>query len=780
MKRIVSIFLVLSLILSSLSVFAASGMTRGEVADMLLTAADDYNRQVKKTDILKGYPDGSLHEERGVTRAEALVMLRRAFGPLPDLEGHNAAVAICADDFTDVPAWAKTELSDVFRAGIAAGTSKGVFSPDADVTESQMELFCERVYSVFGTNERDDFYAAVNRNTLNSARLGAGRVITGTLYELGDEANSNVSAIIDDIISKKNPSDKAEKKILDFYKSVVDKSGRRETKLAPIQRYLDAIDGAEDISELLSVQNDTARDICCAPLLAFLLSVDIKDSTKYILTFDFASPTLSKQFYENPSDTQKNAYINYLTGIFELSGEDSFTAKIHAEGVFRLEQSLSGQMLDEEEYANSDKTYNIYKFSSLEKIFPNADLKDLASACSLKPEDEVLVQDTGLMRAVSELLRDELRIETLRSYTKLNLLLSVGALLDDDFYKLSEKFNSEFLGVEGAISEKDRAALVVQNVMPDYLGKIYSEKYFDEQSKKDVENMISDIIAVYKKRIDSLDWMSDTTKARAKKKLETMKLKIGYPDGFGTYLDKVNIKSPEDGGSYFKNMIAISLEYKKTVASLQGSTVDNDAWAMYPYTANACYSATSNDITFPAAILQPPVYDKNAPYEQNLGGIGYIIAHEITHAFDNNGAKFDENGNAADWWTPEDYSSFKLLCDKVVTLFNGEEGVPGVPMNGKLTLSENVADLGAAACITEVAKGLDNPDFKLLYRSMAKSWANTQTREFAEYNATVDVHSDGKVRVNRVLQNIDEFYTAFGIKEGDGMYLAPEKRVRIW
>mgnify|MGYP000092702703 FL=1 len=216
------------------------------------------------------------------------------------------------------------------------------------------------------------------------------------------------------------------------------------------------------------------------------------------------------------------------------------------------------------------------------------------------------------------------------------------------------------------------------------------------------------------------------------------------------------------------------------LTELQGTSPDKTKWGMYPYTVNACYSATSNDITFPAAILQPPMYDVNASYEENLGAIGYIIAHEITHAFDNNGAKFDENGNAADWWTEHDYAEFEKRCQKMVDFYDKQEGIPGVPMNGQLTLSENVSDQGAVQCITEVVSKLDNPDYAKLYHYMANAWASTKTREFAKYMAGADVHSEDKLRVNRVVVNCDEFYKAFGITEKDGMWVAPSDRVKIW
>ena len=213
----------------------------------------------------------------------------------------------------------------------------------------------------------------------------------------------------------------------------------------------------------------------------------------------------------------------------------------------------------------------------------------------------------------------------------------------------------------------------------------------------------------------------------------------------------------------------------------QDQSVDKSAWLTPAYTVNAFYLATNNDITFPAAILQAPMYDVNASREENLGAIGYVIAHEITHAFDNNGAKFDEKGNAADWWTEEDYAAFQEKCQAVVEWYDGQESAPGITCSGELTLSENVADLGAAACVVEAAKRmLEEPDYKALFRSMANAWASTSYRSIQEYLAVDDLHAPDKLRVNRVLQTIPEFYETFDIKEGDGMWVDPADRVSIW
>ncbi len=286
--------------------------------------------------------------------------------------------------------------------------------------------------------------------------------------------------------------------------------------------------------------------------------------------------------------------------------------------------------------------------------------------------------------------------------------------------------------------------------------------------------MVHEFLEIYEQRIRGLDWMSEATKEKAVEKLHSMSIKVGYPDDddWDDSMDAVDIKSVAEGGSYFANMVEIARVTREYLIDMQGKPVDKSIWAMNVYTVNACYIAQFNEIVFPAGILRAPMYDVNNTREQNLGGIGYIIAHEITHAFDNNGAKFGKDGNAEDWWTAEDYAAFQKLCSRVVAHYDGAEGSNGVACKGELTLSENIADLGAAACVTEAAKRMENPDFKQLFETMARSWESTATRSTRQYVAQVDVHAPDKLRVNRVLVNLPEFYEAFDIGPGDGMYVA--------
>ena len=544
-KRIISLILCGCMFASMPAVWAADeDATRGEVAEMLLQAADDYNPGVEKTDIIKGYEDGELHEDRYVTRAEALVMLKRAFGDLPEPTGHNARVAIPAESFTDVPEWAKTELDDVFDAGIVAGTSEGIFSPDENVTTEQMELFIERVYSLFGTNLKDDFYAAVNKDTLNSLVIQPGRVISGTLYDLQDKSAAAVDEIIQELVNGEYEKGTKEQKIADFYKNVADMDSRNEIGAAPLMPYMELIDTAETIDDLIEIQSRLVDELYIYQYMGFGLTIDMKDSTKYTLVFSPIAINLPKDTYQNGTEQQIESYLNYMKTLFVLGGETEEDADRMANACFEMEKDLSSSMMNTEDSGNVDKIYNVFTMQEIRDMFPNVDMDAVFADSGLQPSDEIIVADLGFTKAFSDYFTYE-HVDTLKAWAKLTVLLSWGGAFNQEFIDASNTFNQEFMGVSGSYTPEERAALTVQNTMPDYIGELYAERYFSEQAKQDVEQMVRDIIEVYRTRIQNLDWMSDTTKERAINKLDTMGVKIGYPDEFESAIDNAEILSAE-------------------------------------------------------------------------------------------------------------------------------------------------------------------------------------------------------------------------------------------
>lgn len=779
-KRMLAGMLAAGLMLGSVPGAGAVGATRGEVAQMVLQAADDYNPGVSLKDILQGDEKGDLREGEPATRAEALVMLQRAFGDLPAPVGDNARNAIPAGDFTDIPFWAKDALADVFEAGIVAGTSETTFDAGSPVTAEQMQRFIGRVYALEGSNPKDDFYAAVNKEALDSSVIPEGQMNSGTLYDMMND-DSRVSGIIEEAAKEKHQKGSPEQKIGDFYNNILDWDARNAAGITPVKPYLEAIDGAQTLDEVLAVADRMKRELYQAGLRTFGLTIDAKDSNRYIVTFSSIAPSLSKDIYEKDGGKEKDAFLKYLKALLVLGGYAEEDAERQAKLYWEADRVLAAAKLEQQDYGNVEKIYNIFTFSELKEMFPKAGLDSAYAISGLAESSQILVSDVGLLKAAAPYFSEE-HVDYLKTRLRIELLAGFGGTLNREFQDAAETYQQELLGTSGSITDEYRASQIVQQQFGAEIGRVYAEKYFSPEAKADVEEMVHEFLEIYEQRIRGLGWMSEATKEKAVEKLHSMSIKVGYPDDddWDDSMDAVDIKSVAEGGSYFANMVEIARVTREYLIDMQGKPVDKSIWAMNVYTVNACYIAQFNEIVFPAGILRAPMYDVNNTREQNLGGIGYIIAHEITHAFDNNGAKFGKDGNAEDWWTAEDYAAFQKLCSRVVAHYDGAEGSNGVACKGELTLSENIADLGAAACVTEAAKRMENPDFKQLFETMARSWESTATRSTRQYVAQVDVHAPDKLRVNRVLVNLPEFYEAFDIGPGDGMYVAPEDRVLIW
>ena len=778
-KRLIAIFVAICVFSTAPAAFSKEGyMSRGEVADYLLRATDDYNEGLLRSDIIKGYDDGNLHEERLVTRAEALVMLHRAFGSFPECIGHNARVSLKSEDFKDIPVWAQKELKDVFDSGIAGGIGNGIFSPDTYVTKGQMELFTERVYALFATNLKDDFYATINKDMLEKLELSGENVIAGPVYDIQKTVSVRIDSIITEALKSNSAKDTPKRKIADFYRSITDIQKRDKDKIKPIETYLAQIESISTISELVSVENIFREELCVGAFVNFDLAVDMKDSSSYLLSFNTMRPLMNKEVYTQSGEL-KESYKEYILTLLILSGESKEDARKKTQEFFELEKKLAESMLDKAQEKNTDITYNVLTYNKLSSMFVDFDMERVLKSSHLQKADKVLVEDENLLRCFLELFNRS-NLSALKTALKIAVLNTWGETLSNDFSQARYLLDEKLTGKSKMYTPEQQAILVLQEEMPDYLGTMYAEKYFDKNTIKYVEDMAKDIIEVFKSRIEKLSWMNSHAREKAIKKLDAMKIKVGCADGGTSYLDNVEILSPEKGGTFFSNFLNIKKEKRKSIALLQNTQPSRNLWDIYPYTVNACYNPLNNDITIPAAMLEKPLYDKNNSYEENLGGIGWVIAHEICHAFDSTGAHFDEYGNMGNWWSEDDYAAFQMLCNNLCDFYDGKEAIAGVPTDGWLTLAENAADLGGAVCITQLAKEKGDVDFRLLYISMAKVLACTKTREFALYQSKTDTHADEKLRINRVLMNIDEFYDAFKINEGDAMYVAPHSRINLW
>jgi putative endopeptidase len=778
--RIIALLVIVALIFSVSPAWAVKTpvyLSRGEVAGVVLNAADDYNPGISKNEIMLGFEDGTLREKEPASMVQALVMLSRAFGELPSPRGDNLRRGVFDQHFNDVPPWAAEEVDKLKKAGILSSPVEGKLGASENISASQLNKIIKRIWALEGNNLKDDFYAAVNKEWLDSSQIPAGEARNTTFTELRDENDKRISDILNTLSQKDWPQGSKEQKLVDFYQSALDLDSRNEQGIEPVRKYLQAYEEADSLKQLIQTDININRETGNGQLLFYYLYQDPQDSSSYIMYHQALVPTWEKDFYSSPD--KRDACMRYISRLLTLSGEDEATVQSVSKKIFAMEKELSENSLDPEEYYDIDKTYNVYTLEQLESLYPNFDLKKTITDTGYQLPNRVWVDDEGLLLKSAQYFNEE-NLELLKDYAKFKFIDACGFTLSRGFIEAEQEFDALVFGVEGVKSDQQLAVIAVKDYLPAYLGEIYVEKYFSEQAKQDVEEMIANFVEVYKQKIINLEWMSTETKERALKKLDYMNVKIGYPDKWPATLDNTDIKSYADGGSYFDNVCRINLADINENKAKQGQPVDKSTWEMPVYVVNAYYDPQNNEIVFPAGILQEPFYSINASPAENYGGIGTVIAHEITHAFDTVGGKFDEMGNAKNWWTEDDYRNFMERAKRVQEFYDGLEIVAGIESDGELTLFENIADLGAMSCCLEVLSQYENPDYQAFFKSNAVIWRQTLTRELADYFSKNDVHSNAKIRVNRTVVNFDEFYEAFGISEKDGMYVPPEERVGVW
>ena len=448
-KRMLAGMLAAGLMLGSVPSAGAVGATRGEVAQMVLQAADDYNPGVSLKDILQGDEKGDLREGEPATRAEALVMLQRAFGDLPAPVGDNARNAIPAGDFTDIPFWAKDALADVFEAGIVAGTSETTFDAGSPVTAEQMQRFIGRVYALEGSNPKDDFYAAVNKEALDSSVIPEGQMNSGTLYDMMND-DSRVSGIIEEAAKEKHQKGSPEQKIGDFYNNILDWDARNAAGITPVKPYLEAIDGAQTLDEVLAVADRMKRELYQAGLRTFGLTIDAKDSNRYIVTFSSIAPSLSKDIYEKDGGKEKDAFLKYLKALLVLGGYAEEDAERQAKLYWEADRVLAAAKLEQQDYGNVEKIYNIFTFSEFKEMFPKAGLDSAYAISGLAESSQILVSDVGLLKAAAPYFSEE-HVDYLKTRLRIELLAGFGGTLNREFQDAAETYQQELLGTSGSI-----------------------------------------------------------------------------------------------------------------------------------------------------------------------------------------------------------------------------------------------------------------------------------------------------------------------------------------
>ena len=782
-KKFLSLLMAIIMALSvSIAVYAdekSPPATRGDIVKTLLIAADAYQSGLNKEAIIQGSKNKDLRENEPAKKVEALVMLSRAFGELPEPVGNDLRSGTFGVEYTDIPTWAKKDIDNLTKAGVLTGNPDGTLGANDPISIDEFQHMIARIWTLKGSNLHDDFYEAINKEWLNKSTIPVGEIMGGGFPELQKQNTDKIEKIITELSGKQFAEGTKEQKIADFYSTALDTNNRNKQGIEPIQKYVKAIDDAKTLGDLVQADLTLEKELGLSSLFSFAIMNDAKNSSKNALYYTGLATGLDKNSFVTEDSKAKKAYIQYMTKLLVVSGEKESTAKALAEKIYEMEKVLASVSLDPHEQGDVNKYYNPYSIQEFDDMFKTVDMKQVLKSMKVDSADKVIVFDVKLAQKGAELLTDT-NLNVLKAYSKVQLLMATGGLLSDEFGDAANEFAATLYGVTGEKTDQEIAVAKTTSTMSGYLEQMFAEQHFSPEAKEDVEQMVDKLIATYEERIKSLDWMSETTKAKAIKKLDTMIVKIGYPDKWDTTLDKVAIKTYDEGGSLFSNTFTVTKAYIDNTKAKLDKPVDRTQWVTSVYTVNAFYNALNNEITFPAGILQAPFYDINAKPEENYGAIGMIIGHEISHAFDNNGSSYDENGNANNWWTEEDFKKFEEKNQKLIEFYNAIEIIPGVLNDGQLTLSENGADLGGMAASLQVVSQMSNPDYKAYFESNAEMWKSTTTKEFAAMLSKNDVHSANKVRVNRTIVNFQEFYDTYGIKPGDGMYIAPEDRVSIW
>lgn len=628
----------------------------------------------------------------------------------------------------------------------------------------------------------DDYYDHVDRQILDQVEIPKDSSGWSYFYQLEKDSYEVLEGVLEEAVKNRKQAKPGslEQKIADLYLTALDMKGREKAGFGQLKPYLDELNNASDIDGYLKAVGNIYGDLGVKSILTVQWMEDMKDSSRYALYVDGADLGPGKETLEDRTQAKlMDQYQDYIRSTLEYTGMSREEAEKAAADIMALQKDLAASALPLSQQNDPDIIYNPYSMKDIKGLLPEGAADSYLSSAGLTDVDTLVVTQKAQMVKIGKYLTND-HLPVLKNYSIFCLVDNFAPYLTPEIRDNYQDWNNTQNGIKERKTDQKLASERTQNMLGFEFGRLYVEKRFSKEDKTAIEEMVRHILENYKKQIMGLDWMGEETKSAAIKKLDNMTLKIGYPDKWPNDYAKATITPVEKGGNLINNVISLTKAQNAVNREKVRKPVDKTEWGMTPQTVNAYYNPTGNEIVFPAAILQAPFYDAEKDYASNLGGIGTVIAHEVSHAFDSSGSLYDENGNYHVWWTSEDRAKFKQLADQVVAYYDGQEGYKGRHVNGAQTLNENIADLGSMACITSIV-GDDAESLKLVFEQFATIWAAKYTPESMIRRLNTDVHSPAKVRVNAVLSATDAFYKAYPeIKEGDAMYVAPQKRVKIW
>ena len=632
---------------------------------------------------------------------------------------------------------------------------------------------------------QDDLFRHFNGKWLAEYEMPSDRASDGIFRKLHDEAEAHVR----EIIETASGAGEAQK-IGDLYRSFMDTDAIKARGITPIVDDLAAIDAITNLAEFISVMARLEmRGI--GGIFGAAIYPDAMKSDTNILYIGQGGLSLPDESYyrEEQFLSIREAFLDHVAKIFALVGISD--GSVLAEKILALETEIATHHWDQVKDRDATLTYNKFSRAELETLAPHFLFDTWAEHAKvpLVAFETLVVWEPSFFESVSAMLANfDSRRDSWIAWLKLNLISASAAFLTDDIVQQNFEFYAKTLSGTPQIRDRwKRGVSVTQGALGEAIGKIYVEKHFPAKAKSEMKILVDNVLEAYRLSILELPWMSDVTKQKALEKLKKFTPKIGYPDKWRDY-STLEISADDLIGNLWR---IAEFDHAYAIAKI-GAPVDRDEWHMTPQTVNAYYTPLANEIVFPAAILQPPFFDLEADMAANYGGIGATIGHEIGHGFDDQGSKYDGDGNMVDWWLDEDREKFEELTRVLVTQFDelSPESTPDIHVNGAFTLGENIGDLGGLAIAYKAYKlalhGSESPIIDGLtgdqrfFLSYAHSWRHKNRPEEVRRRIATDPHSPDEFRCNQIVRNVQEFYDAFGVTETDKLWLAPKDRVRIW
>jgi len=632
---------------------------------------------------------------------------------------------------------------------------------------------------------QDDLFEHVSGRWLAEHEIPADRALDGAFRTLADKAEVDVRSIIEEAAASSAEPGTDAQKIGDLFASFMDIDSIEAAGMAPISAELAAIAGAPDRAALASVLGELQR-VGVRGALAHYVDTDSKNSQRYLIHVAQGGLGLPDESYyrEERYAAIRDSYTGHIGRMFTLAGLDHDPARVVA-----LETALAAGHWDVVTRRDADLTYNLVTLESLIADLPGFEWTDwiTATGATAGQWSEIVVRQPSFLEVFTQLWTDQ-SLDDWKAWAAWRVLRArapylFSAIVDENF----AFYGRELTGAQEIRARWKRGVSLVQDLLGEAVGKIYVERHFPAEAKTRMQVLVDNLTEAYRQSITDLEWMSPETRGAALRKLDKFTPKVGYPDRWRDY-SAVSIAADDLVGNYRSGYAA---EYDRDLAKL-GGPVDRDEWFMTPQTVNAYYNPGMNEIVFPAAILQPPFFDLHADDAANYGGIGAVIGHEIGHGFDDQGAKYDGDGNLENWWTDSDREEFGKRTAQLIAQYDTFEpkALPGHHVNGKFTIGENIGDLGGLSiALKAYAIALDGrpapvidglTGLQRVFFGWAQVWRTKVRDEEALRRLAVDPHSPPEFRCNGVVRNIDEFYRAFDVREGDGLYLDPSERVKIW